>query len=145
MNGGEPVNRVASILSWQHLLSVTIALLQSPMHRCFVRIRRRPWHSNNIASSVIYKPAIYWRQLPEEHNKTKQARWTRVMKRGCSYVNSVGCPISCACKCIYDPWFLCRESTRENLLGNMLRSSLYLLVIWFILEAPTLLQRLLTW
>lgn len=56
------------------LLSVTIAFPQSPMHRCFVRIRSRPWHSNNIAGSVIYKPAIYRQQLPEEHNKTKRAR-----------------------------------------------------------------------
>lgn len=129
MNGGEPVNRVASILSWQHLLSVTIALLQSPMHRCFVRICRRPRHSNNIASSVIYKPAIYCRQLPEEHNKTKRARWTRVMKRGCSYVNPVA-PYRAPVNAFMIPDS--RIATRESLLGNMLRSSLYLLVIWFI-------------
>lgn len=109
------------------LLSVTIALLQSPMHRCFVRICCHPWHSNNIASSVIYKPAIYHQQLPEEHNKTKRARWTRVMKRGCSYVNPVGCPCIAPVNA-----FMILLYTRENLLENMLHCSLYLLVVWFI-------------
>lgn len=109
MNGGELVNRVASTLSL--FLSPSAAVLISgnciaavadaSTLRVWIR-HPSPRRGNNIASSVIYKPAIYRRQLPEEHNKTKRSRCGRTRGAAAMQIALVGCPVSRACKCIYD-------------------------------------------